>query len=203
MQVLLIHGQGRSPLSMWPLARRLRQHGHTPHYFGYAGFAQPFERIVDRLVQTVPQKIGLTPYAIVTHSLGGVITRAALPRLVDNLPQQLVMLAPPNHPATLAKKLRNNPLYRLATGDCGQKLGNDDFFKSLPLPIVPKTIIAGTKGWQGKMSPFGNRPNDSLLLVEETELKGSEIFYVPVRHSVIMYSRQVADIVVEVLGRVN
>ena len=179
----------------------MRRHGHTPHYFGYAGFAQPFERIVDRLVQTVSQKTEAAPYAIVTHSLGGVITRAALPRLVDNLPHQLVMLAPPNHPALLAKKLRNNPLYRLATGDCGQKLGNDEFYKSLPLPIVPTTIITGTKGWQGRMSPFGNRLNDTLLLVQETELIGCEIFYVPARHSVIMYSRRVADIVVEVLGR--
>ena len=201
MQILLIHGQGRTPFSLWPLARRLRQHDHTPHYFGYAGFAQPFERIVDRLVQSVPQKVGAVPYAIVSHSLGGVITRAALPRLVDNLPQRLVMLAPPNHPAMLAKKLRDNPLYRLATGDCGQKLGDDEFYASLPLPIVPTTIIAGTKGWQGGLSPFGDRPNDTLLLVEETELDGCETFYVPSRHSVIMYSRQVADIVIGVFDR--
>ena len=85
MHLILIHGQGRTPLSMIWLARRLRRQGHQVHYFGYLPLAQSFETIVNNFIQTIEAKTGGQSYVIVSHSLGGIISRAALPRLAGTI----------------------------------------------------------------------------------------------------------------------
>jgi hypothetical protein len=142
MRIILIHGQGRTPLAMSLLGWRLNRQRYKIHYFGYATPTETFEAITQRLVRFIGRKIGPRPYAIVAHSLGGIITRASLPYLDNNPPRHLVMLAPPNQPALIAKKARANALYRLVTRDCGRKLSDEAFYQTLPLPTVPTTIIA-------------------------------------------------------------
>jgi pimeloyl-ACP methyl ester carboxylesterase len=190
---------------MFILGWRLNQQQYHIHYFGYAAFCQTFEDITSRLIQTIRDEIGDQPYAIVSHSLGGIIARAALPDLVDIPPQHLIMLAPPNQPARIAKMVRSNPIYWWMTWDCGRKLADDDFYADLPLPTVPTTVIAGTKGVDGlwQQAVFeAEEVNDSILSVQETELgNGAEVILVPARHAFIMNSKEVAGIVSEVLGK--
>jgi hypothetical protein len=204
MHIVLIHGQGRSPLSMSLLGWRLSRQQYEIYYFGYAAFCQTFDSITRRFVQTIRDQIADQPYTIVSHSLGGIIARAALPDLAGNLPQHLIMLAPPNQPTRIAKKARPNPLYWWVTWDCGRKLADDAFYEKLPLPTVPTTIIAGTKGLRGafQQSLFGTEEiNDTILSVKETELGGNyELILVPARHAFIMNSKKVARIVSEVIG---
>ena len=38
MDILLVHGLGRTPYSMKALGKFLQQYDHTPHYFGYAAY---------------------------------------------------------------------------------------------------------------------------------------------------------------------
>ncbi len=200
MNIILIHGQGRTPLAMLILGWRLSRKQHRVRYFGYACAWQTFDSIKRRFVETIRHKIGQQPYAIVAHSLGGIIVRASLPHLVERPPQHLVMLAPPNQPPQIAKKMKLNPVYRWLTGDCGQKLADDAFYQKLPRPTVPTTIIAGVKGLPGKLSLFGEEANDGVLAVKETEL-GQEfkVILTPAIHPFIMNSRQVASIVSEVV----
>lgn len=204
MHIVLIHGQGRSPLSMSLLGWRLGRQQYQIHYFGYAAFCQTFDSITRRFVQAIRDQIGDQPYTIVSHSLGGIIVRAALPDLAGNPPQHLIMLAPPNQPTRIAKKARPNPFYWWVTWDCGRKLADDTFYEKLPLPTVPTTIIAGTKGLRGALqqSLFGaEEVNDTILSVKETELGGNyEVILVPARHAFIMNSKKVARIVSEVIG---
>lgn len=202
---MLIHGQGRSPLSMGVLGWRLSRKQYTVHYFGYASFFQTFESITQRFVQAIRDSIGDEPYAIVSHSLGGIIARSALPALADNPPQHLVMLAPPNQPARIAKLMRSSAVYRWITWDCGQKLADDDFYVSLPVPAVPTTIIAGTKPvggvWQKAIFGSDADVNDGILSMDETQLGDDfEVVAVPSRHGFIMNSREATDIVLEVMG---
>ena len=199
MPVILIHGQGRTPLSMIWLGRRLRRWGHQVHYFGYAPFRQSFDSIVSRFIQTVRAKTAGHPYAIVSHSLGGIITRAALPCLAGHLPEHLVMLAPPNQPAAIARRMRAFPPYRWFTRDCGQRLGDQAFYQSLPRPTIPTTIIAGTRGWPARLPFFEGRPNDLILAVDETRLEGCQQILVPAAHPLIMNSKQVAQLVLDIL----
>ena len=132
MHVILIHGQGRSPLAMSLLAWRLREHQVT--MFGYVCAYESFERITQRFAKKIQRTVNDEPYIIIAHSLGGLITRASLPYLEDHPPGHVIMLGTPNQPATWAKKVHTNPLYRAYTGDCGQKLSQSPFFDSLPIP---------------------------------------------------------------------
>jgi hypothetical protein len=132
--------------------------------------------------------------------LGNIIARAALPHLVDHPPRHLVMLAPPNQPSWIAQKMRSNPIYRFLTWDCGRKLADETFYEALPQPDAPTTIIAGTRGWPQLVSPFGAEANDLVLAVSETRLAGvSEPVGILATHPLIMNSKRVAGIVIEIL----
>ena len=81
-QVLLVHGLWRTPVCMLGLGRRLRAEGLAARQFGYVTVAQPYHRIVNRLVVQLSAMSATGPYAVVGYSLGGVLLRAAL-ALVD------------------------------------------------------------------------------------------------------------------------
>lgn len=49
LQVLFVHGMGRSPLSAWPMLRRLRQAGLRASTFAYMVSVESFDAIVGRL----------------------------------------------------------------------------------------------------------------------------------------------------------
>jgi alpha-beta hydrolase superfamily lysophospholipase len=133
MRLLLIHGMGRTPLSLALLGRRLSKQGHIVRYFGYAAFLESFDQIVGRLVATIRATADQHPYALIGHSLGGILARAALPALANMPPRHLVMLAPPNQAPLLARRLRKHLLYRLTTRDCGAKLADRAFYETLSL----------------------------------------------------------------------
>ena len=161
MQVLLIHGLARTPLSLLGLARDLRRAGHRTELVAYSGALESFPRIIAR----VRHRLGMAaargaPYAVVGHSLGGLIVRAALdPWPADRpLPRHVVMLGTPSRVPRLARRLHRGWPYRLVNGVCGQLLAEPVFFARLPRPAVPTTVIAGTKSWPRALSPFGVRP---------------------------------------------
>ncbi len=186
MDVMLIHGQGRSSLSLRWLGWQLRRRGHRPHYFDYFVACEAFERIQRRFERHINQRIGARPYVIVGHSLGGIIARASLAQLAHP-PLHLLMLGPPNHPALIAQRLRHTWLYRQLTGDCGQKLADAQFYASLPLPQVPTTIIAGTRGLYGRWLPFGSQPNDGIVRLCEADLGPDyPLIQVPAIHTLII-----------------
>ena len=200
MHVFLIHGLSRTPLSLLLLRQRLRVRGHTLRIFGYAAWWEPFEQITCRFAAWVQRQAPTKPYALVGHSLGNIIIRAAWPQLAPHPPQRVVMLAPPNQPPLLAQRLQDHPAYRHLTGTCGQRLADRAFYEGLPHPTVPVTIIAGTAGLQGRWSPFGLRPNDGIVAVEETHLSAlAEVHLVPALHTFIMNSPLVARHIAAVL----
>jgi hypothetical protein len=201
MRLLLIHGMGRTPLSLALLGRRLSQQGHCVRYFGYAAFHESFDQIVARLVATICATASSQPYALIGHSLGGILARSALPALAHMPPRYLVMLAPPNQAPLLARRLHKHLLYWLMTRDCGSKLTDQGFYATLPQPTIHTTIIAGTAGPRGHWSPFGDRPNDGVVAVEETRLgPNTEVILVPSLHTLIMNSPQVTRTICDLLN---
>ena len=82
----------------------------------------------------------------------------------------MIMLATPNQPPRLARRLHRFWPYRLVCGESGQLLARQEFFARLPLPRMPYTIIAGNAGPCGVRSPFGCDANDWLVAVEETKI---------------------------------
>ncbi|MBS1767574.1 MAG: hypothetical protein JST05_09265 [Acidobacteria bacterium] len=68
---ILVHGLGRTPLSMLLLAARLKQRGFSCETFGYFAGASSFEAIARRLESRLSQQP--EGYTAVGHSLGGLL----------------------------------------------------------------------------------------------------------------------------------
>ena len=79
-------------------------------------------------------------------------------------------------------------------GEMGQLLASESFMAALPQPLPQTWIYAGTKGPRGRFSPFGEEPNDGILLVAETQVAGGiPVVEIPASHTFIMNSRLVAE----------
>lgn len=197
MRVFLIHGMGRSRASMRLLAARLRRSGHAPSSFGYWVSRDPVDAIVDALLAHIAARRerdlsagGEGEYAIIGHSLGNILTRLASERLPAGF-ARFAMLAPPNRPPLLARRLSRNPLFRALTGEAGQRLADPAFYAALPVPDVPTLIFAGDGGPRAAFLPFGHEPSDGVVGVEETRLDGVPHVVVPAVHTFIMNDREV------------
>jgi hypothetical protein len=192
MRLLLVHGMGRTPLSLGQLTRFLAHEGHQVERLGYVAAVESFDRIRRRVRHRLEALARTSaPYAVIGHSLGGLALRAALSGLKP-APLHLIMLATPNQPPRLARRLCRLWAYRIICGESGQLLTRAEFFAQLPRPPVPYTIIAGTAGSQGKRSPFGAEPNDWIVAVEETKVVADDQpTLLPVGHTFMMNDHQV------------
>ena len=190
MNVLLIHGQGRTVNAMRLLGIRLLRRGYRTRYFGYYTMREKFPRIVERLVKTIKALPRDEPYVLIGHSMGGLLARASLPALAEHPPAHLIMLASPSRPPRLAPLARHIPLYKFFTSDCGQRVISAEFYEDLPEPAIPTTIIAGSGGPRGRWFPLGQEANDIVLTVQETLLgPENDVILVPAIHTFIMNSR--------------
>lgn len=198
MKAFLVHGMGRTPASQFILARRLRAGGFGVRLFGYSTL-DSFESVVARLTSRVQRETALGPFVLVGHSLGCVIIRAAVPRLVPRSPLACYFLAPPSTACRAARIFATNPLFTLLTGEMGRCLANEAFMASLPVPQVPIRIYAGTAGPRGALSPFGHEENDGILAVSETIIADAQatVVKVPALHTFIMNSPLVASDLLE------
>lgn len=194
MDLVLIHGMGTTPVSMMLLRRRLRQAGHNPVLFGYYPTFEGLQSAVTRLVSLIDRRVDTRHYALVGHSLGTVIIRAALDPLKNRTPSACFFLAPPMVACKAAKFFSRIWLYKLLTGEMGQLLAVDAFMSQLPMPAVPTRVYAGVGGLRNAWLPFGMEANDFILSVSEaTNGFEAEALEVPSSHTYIMNSRLVFD----------
>jgi len=202
MRVLLVHGLGRTPASLWGLSRALREAGHEPAFVGYVAAVERFDVIRSRVRRRLEAVASSgVPYAAVGHSLGGLLVRAALADWPDTLPlpARLIMLGTPNQPPRLARRLQRFWPYRLAMGEAGQLLARPAFFAQLPDLPVPGTVVAGVRGIGGRWSPFGEEPNDGIVALSETPCEGVPVVEVPAAHAFLMNHPAVRRLVTEAL----
>lgn len=166
--VVVLHGMGRTRASMMVLAARFRRAGYETLNFPYETATTTLPELSDSLAKFLEKNVRTERYHLVGHSLGNIIVRNAMKRELRPGLGRVVMLAPPNRPARLAKMFRDNLLFRWVTGDAGRKLGEDEFYKTLPVPPVEFAVIAGDTGQ--KLTFDG--PNDGIVDVEGTKLEG-------------------------------
>ncbi|MCL2297066.1 MAG: alpha/beta fold hydrolase [Proteobacteria bacterium] len=165
ISALLLHGLGRTPLSMARLARRLRAAGMDARCFGYSA---TFERFAPCRARLRARIDALTPpYVLIGHSLGTALIRSVLPELAIP-PQSCFFLTPPTVACRLARRFASHRPYRWLTGEMGRLLADPAFMAALPIPSMPTTVYVGTRGWRGRFSPFADAVNDGILSVEET-----------------------------------
>ena len=197
MHAILIHGMGRTPIAMSILAARLWAAGIRPHLFGYSVTFERWDACIQRLEHFITKRVKTNEYIIIGHSLGSVLTRAMLPRLIHP-PAACFFLASPTQVCKAARNFAHYRLAKLLMGEIGQRLANKQFMESLPLTGVPTKIYAGTGGPRGRYSPFGEESNDGVLAVNETLLPDVPIQTVPTLHTFIMNSKVVSQDIVKI-----
>ena len=166
--VVLVHGQGRTRFSMVILEKRFVSAGFRTANFPYNQAIHSLNEISSQLIEFIETKVETESYHLIGHSLGGILIRDAFRKEYPKGLGKVIMLAPPNRPAHLAKLLQGNPIYRWMTGDSGQKLSEEAFYETLPVPTVPFGVIAGDKGHKLTF----NEPNDGVVTVRSTKLEG-------------------------------
>jgi pimeloyl-ACP methyl ester carboxylesterase len=197
--VVLIHGLGRTGMSMRVIAAALRKAGY-PTLSPWYGLRRSMPQIVDYLRPRIAEFAAAHPgpLHIVTHSLGGLVSRAYINA---HRPEQLgrvVMLAPPNAGSELADFLFSLGLHNLILGPVGphlrtgraesdeNELGRVDFdlgviAGDLPLdPIIAPLLLPG--------------PNDGKVAVEATKIDGMRDHIVlPVQHTFMVQDSRVIE----------
>ena len=209
--VLLLHGLGRTGLSMLPLARALRRAGFDPHVVDYPSRRRTVGALVEIVLAPRVNALlagGADRVHFVTHSLGGVLVRALAARWHDRgrpLPpgSRAVMLAPPHTGSEVADALRAVEPFRTVLGPVLQELGTDG--ESVPLTLGPvRGIEAGVIAGVGRRLPFGRLfagPHDGIVSVESAHGPPglADTLVLPPSHSTIMWSPEVVRQTVQFL----
>lgn len=200
-RVLLVHGMGRSPWSMFFLARRLRKAGLRPFLFGYSASVETFAGISARLARKIGS-MGKRPWVAVGHSLGGLLLRSAIASVDPALrPLGLVTLGTPHHSPRLARTMKTRWYFRWYNGDCGQMLATPERMEQIPLPCVPTKAVIGTSGPRGRLSPFGDEENDGVVTTSEATSPQADFLFLPALHTFIMNHPTVIEPILELAGR--
>lgn len=174
---MLLHGLGRTPLSMWRLAREARRRGRQVHNLGYPSRREPVrahaERIGKQLAAIAAEQ---GPPDVVTHSMGGIVLRAAV---ADGwiAPQQLhrvVMLAPPNGGSELADALSRTWWFPVIMGPAALELrtSEDGIPAQLPPVPFPLGVIIGRRSGNPLFGRAFTGPNDGKVSVARAVMAG-------------------------------
>ncbi|MFM8494901.1 MAG: esterase/lipase family protein [Planctomycetia bacterium] len=181
--VALVHGYLANRFMLEILGVRLRRRGFQPRPWGYwnmqCSLLVHAERFARRLMELDADGAVHTLH-LVTHSMGGLIARAALDRYRPAKLGRVVMLAPPNKGSFVATRMADSvgrvlkPVAELSTGP--ESLAN-----SLPMPRdVEIGVIAAE--WDALVSDDSTRPDVPHAHVT-----------LPTFHSGLLFRRDAAD----------
>lgn len=180
--VVLLHGLGRSHLSMLPLQVALESAGYATWNGGYDSTAAPVEALATVVGEAVADCRARQAARIhfVTHSMGGILLRAYFADHAVPEAGRVVMLAPPNHGSEIVDAYRERWWFRSATGPAGQQLGTGA--DSLPNTLPPLKLEVGVIAGRGSSDPwFGGLfagAHDGKVSVASARLEGMRDFLV-------------------------
>ena len=156
-----------------------------------------YPRVIINSIYMIP---GLYPQTIfVTHSLGGIITRAFLEKGRPPNLGRVVMIAPPNSGSDVVDSLGGNWILRRFLGPAFTELGTSG--SSAPNRLGPAAyevgIIAGNRSWNPLGSLLIDGTDDGAVAVVSSRLEGMKDFLIiPAGHTLIMED---AAVIAEVL----
>ena len=194
---ILLHGMGRTSLSMSAIENALENQGYTVWNEGYPSLTESLEVFAKPMMETAItycRDHKAESIHFVTHSLGGIIVRYYLQNhKIDKL-GRIVMLAPPNKGSEVADGMKDGFLYQTFMGPNAQMLGTDN--NSLPNRLKPIEgeigIIAGAADGDPWFLPEIPGADDGKVAVERTKLAEMKDFLkVNSGHTFIMQDKEV------------
>ena len=188
--VLLLHGHGRTGLSMGFLGSELGGEGFAtlaPSYGMRRSMAEILSYLGPRVAAFEQTLDG--PMHIVTHSLGGLVARGLIAMHRPARLGRVVMLAPPNQGSELADLLFDLKLSAAVLGPVGGVLRTHRLRADEALlgPVDYELgIVAGNVSLNAIPERILPRPNDGKVSVAATRLDGmADHVVVPVAHSLM------------------
>lgn len=189
--VSLIHGYLANKFLLTGLARRLRQRGFRPHPWGYWNIQCSLLVHAERFARELAARDAdptVGTLHIVTHSMGGIVARAALDRYRPRKLGRVVMLAPPNRGSFVATRAVGTfgrflkPVVELSTAP-------DSLVNELPMPPdLDLGVIAAE--YDALVSEASTRPDVPHSFVA-----------LPTWHTGLLFSSDAANLVAEFLAR--
>ena len=188
--VITLHGIGRTPFDMWPMARALRREGFAVCNWGYRSRRFGIRELAHQLGEVASSLPDASRIHFVGHSMGGLVARCLLASAPPPAAGRLVMIGSPNRGSIIAEKLGDWRLFRYLFGPAGQDLrrGPRGICTQLGLPRCEFGIIAGGLQKRWGMLPFLPGDNDGIVTVDEARLEGAADFLLlPYPHAVMQF----------------
>ncbi|WP_426210695.1 esterase/lipase family protein [Massilia sp. TWP1-3-3] len=156
MKILFVHGMGATPFDCFPTFVRLRRLGYKTATFSYFLSFQNLDSIKSRLLNCFAETAAEGEYAVIGHSLGGILVRDILMKLPAAIkkPKYLFLLGSPMIATQVNKRFSRYGVYKLLFGQRGQLVPSDERMQVIGTPPIPTTCVVGTKGFSGRRSPF-------------------------------------------------
>jgi|GEM_PF-100065 len=205
--VVLLHGLARTSSSMDEMQQKLTAAGYHTVNLGYPSTSKTIEEIVAEDFPTALQQcLQFHPSSIhfVSHSLGGIILRAALKEEKPEKLGRVVMLSPPNHGSEITDTIGDWWFYRWLNGPAGQQLSTDkdSYPNQLGGVDYPVGVIIGDRyyffdHWFSSLIPGADDGKVSLI---SARLEGMhDYLVVHETHPFIMGAEYVQDEVLHFL----
>ena len=186
--VVLLHGISRTARSFRRMETVLIGAGFTTLNLDYASRRKSLADLIEEIRPSIERFAHGIDGSIdfVSHSMGGLVTRAYLAKCRPRNLGRVVMLGTPNGGSEIADGLKNFLPFRAFFGPAGQQLGTarDDATHALLPPVdYPVGVIAGNRSVDPLAGIFLARPHDGRVSVANTKLDGmADHLVVPVAH---------------------
>jgi triacylglycerol lipase len=189
---VLLHGWGRTPRSMAPVARAAERRGYVVLNVGYpsrtARVGELAEHVAHEIQRFAPE---IPAVDFVTHSLGGILLRAAIGAGLLPLERvrRAVLLAPPNQGSEAADFMTRVPVLGRLPGPALAELGIAPEAVAARLgPVAFECgVIAGNRSVNPILSIVIPGPDDGKVAIARATAPGvRDVLVVPHSHPFIM-----------------
>lgn len=195
--IYFIHGFLRSKGSMKKMEKTFRKKGYKTVNYDYPSRQKTIEEHGSDLALSLKARAKMQPgkpIHFATHSLGGIVLRAALnhPECPDEAKKgRAVLLGPPNHGSAFGRFIGQiDPIRKALGNEAGNQLTSRENFDDLgEFPEEMEVlIVSGTSGW----NPTIEGDNDAVVGVSESCLNTyHRHMCIPTLHSFMMFNETV------------